>query len=140
MKVLVNIKQIGQRKQRVSPVPFELQGTPNTVGELITLTVKTCVSEYNRRVQSGESDTKPLSSEQITDMAQVGKIAFGINYGGKQQDLQEAVANALQAFADGIYRVFLGDDELTSPDQQITVNEGDTLTFIRLTMLAGRMY
>lgn len=40
-------------------------------------------------------------------MASVGKIAFGINYGGQEQELDKAIQNALQAFEDGVYRVFL---------------------------------
>ena len=83
---------------------------------------------------------QPLTTQQITDMADVGKIAFGINYGEKKPDLQQAIETALQAFADGIYRVFLNEEELTALDQQITLNAEDTLTFVRLTLLAGRMY
>lgn len=69
-------------------------------------------------------------------MADIGKIAFGINYGGREQAADKAVDNALQAFEDGLYRVFLNDDELEKLDDTIHVNENDTLTFIRLTMLA----
>ncbi len=140
LKVFVNIKQIGQRRQRVAPVPFELERVPETVGELITQTVTTCVAEYNRRVQNGENAVQLLSGEQINDMSQIGKIAFGLNYSGKQQDLQKAVDNALQAFNDGLYRVFLNDTELKSESENISLRQGDTLTFIRLTMLAGRLF
>ena len=138
MTVNVNIKQIGQRKQRVAPIPFELSGEPQTVRELITMTVTACVKEYEKRRQ--DSTPKPLTTQQITDMSDIGKIAFGINYGEKEPDLQKATENALQAFEDGIYRVFIGDKELSSPDERIKICEGDTLTFIRLTLLAGRMY
>ncbi|MBR6158433.1 MAG: hypothetical protein IKQ27_15870, partial [Lachnospiraceae bacterium] len=58
----------------------------------------------------------------------------------KKPDLQQAIETALQAFEDGIYRVFLNEEELTALDQQITLNAEDTLTFVRLTLLAGRMY
>ena len=43
-------------------------------------------------------------------------------------------------FQDGLFRVFLGDTELTELDEQLELQEGDTVTFIRLTMLAGRMW
>ena len=130
MTVQVNIRQIGQRKQTVQPIPFELSGTPQTVRELITQTVTTCVKDI----------PAPLTAQQITDMSDIGKIAFGINYGEKKPNLQKAVENALQSFEDGIYRVFINDKELSAPDEKIEINEGDTLTFIRLTLLAGRMY
>ena len=138
MTVQVSIKTIGQQKQRIKPIPFELSGTPKTVRGLITQTVTACVREYEKRQQ--DNTPRPLTAQQITDMSDVGKIAFGINYGENRPDLQKAISSALQAFADGIYRVFLNDAELTLPEQEITLTENDILTFIRLTQLAGRMY
>lgn len=140
MNLKVNIKQIGQRKQKVAPVNFALAEVPGTVRELIGLTVEKCVNEYNERVRAGDANVKPLSESDIRDMADIGKIAFGINYGTKEQDLGKAVENALQSFEDGIYRVFLNDAELESLDEVINLSEGDSLTFIRLTMLSGRMW
>ena len=140
MTVQVNIRQIGQRKQTVQPIPFELSVTPQTVRELITQTVTTCVREYEKRQERSGDIPAPLTAQQITDMSDIGKIAFGINYGDKKPDLQKAVENALQSFEDGIYRVFINDKELSAPDDKIEISEGDTLTFIRLTLLAGRMY
>lgn len=140
MILKINLKQIGQRKQKIAPVDFEYQPTPKTLRELIAQTVISCVDSYNERVRRGEDFEKPLSEKQITDMADIGKIAFGINYGGREQAADKAVDNALQAFEDGLYRVFLNDDELEKLDDTIRVNENDTLTFIRLTMLAGRMW
>lgn len=140
MTVKVNLKQIGQRKQKIAPVDFELKSPPKTVRELIAQTVTACVSSYNQRVRAGTDRAKPLSSEQISDMAEIGKIAFGINYGEKEQDLDKAKENALQAFEDGLYRIFLNDGELEGLDTETDIKEGDTLTFIKLTMLAGRMW
>ncbi len=140
MILKINLKQIGRRKQRIAPVDFEYHPVPETVRELIAQTVINCVDSYNERVRKGEDHTKPLSEEQITDLADIGKIAFGINYGGREQAADKAVDNALQSFEDGLYRVFLNDDELERLDEEIDVKENDTLTFIRLTMLAGRMW
>lgn len=144
MKVKVNLKQIGQRKQKIAPVDFEYPKPPETVRELINLTVEQCVNAYNERVRAGENGEKPLTEQQIADMSEVGKIAFGINYGEKEQNMDKARENALQSFEDGLYRIFIGDKEIEIEieglDTAITLNEGDTLTFIKLTMLAGRMW
>lgn len=140
MILKINLKQIGERKQKIAPVDFEYYPVPKTVRELIIQTVISCVDAYNERVRKGENNTNPLLKEQITDMAGIGKIAFGINYGGKEQATDKAVGNALQSFEDGIYRVFLNDNELERLDDEIVVSENDSLTFIRLTMLAGRMW
>ena len=73
-------------------------------------------------------------------MSKVGKIAFGISYGDREQDPESAKVNAINAFEDGTYRVFLNDTELTELDKELEISENDSLTFIRLTMLAGRMW
>ncbi len=140
MELRVNIKQIGAAKQRIEAVPFTAEGEPGTVGELIAAAVTACVKEYNARAESGESKPQPLAKQQITDLAEIGKIAFGINYGGKKADLARALETAAQAFEDGLFRLFINDTEAVSADEAITLSEGDTLTFIRLTMLAGRMW
>ncbi len=140
MNVKVNLKQIGQRKQKIAPVDFHYEKEPKTVRELIGFTVEICVNAYNERVRAGQGNEKPLNEQQITDMAEVGKIAFGINYGEKEQDLKKAEENALQSFEDGLYRIFIGENELEGLDTPVCIKEGDSLTFIKLTMLAGRMW
>lgn len=140
MILQVNIKQVGSRRQKIAPEPFEYPRVPKTVRELIEETVKICVAEYNSRVSAGENAVKPLTDKEISAKASVGKIAFGINYGEKQQDLKSALDNALQSFEDGLYRIFLEDTELRELQDRIDLKENETLTFIRLTMLSGRMW
>ena len=140
MKLYVQIKQLGAQSKKVSPVPFEIDGVPSTAEELIASTVKKCVDEYNERVKRGDVVVSPLEERQIKDMADIGRITFGICYGNKQQDVQKAVENAVQAFKDGIVCVFINDVKLSSPDEKIELKEDDVLSFIRLTMLAGRMW
>ena len=139
MDLFVNIKQLGEGKPP-APVPFNIEGEPRTAGELIEAVVKVCVAEFNKRVRQGDTSPRPLTKQQIKDMADVGKIAFGFVNSPKEQEEVKAAANALQSFEDGLFRLFLGDAELSSPDEVIELRDGDVLTFIRLTMLAGRMY
>ena len=139
MELFVNIRQLGSKKQP-APVPFHIEGSPKTASELVEAAVRVCVSEYNERVRRGEINDAPLSRMQIKDMADAGRIAFGINYGGKEQDSGEAVKNALLAYRDGLFRMFIGDAEPASPDAEISLSDGDVLTFVRLVMLTGRMW
>lgn len=140
MTVKVNIKQLGKKRDRISGAPFVLEHVPETAEQLIREAVHTCVSQYNARVEAGESGVKPLSEGDISEMSEIGKIAFGINYGNKTADETEAVAVALQAYEDGLFRVFVDEEELTELSQPLSLSEDSTLTFIRLTMLAGRMW
>ena len=140
VRLKVEVKQLGARGKKVVPVPFEIDGIPATVGELIAATARKCAEEYNERVRRGETVQAPLSERQISDMAGVGRITFGICNGDKEQDIGKAVDNALLAFRDGLFCLFINGKQETSADRAIVLAEDDVLTFIRLTMLSGRMW
>ena len=139
MNVKITMKQLGKKRDKISEEDFSLERRPTTVEELIKESVHTCVSTYNERVRKREGIT-PLNEEQIRDMSEIGKIAFGINYGGKEADENTAVTVALQAFEDGLVRIFHREEELLTLSQAIEVRENDSFTFLRLTMLAGRLF
>ena len=109
MTIKVNIKQLGKKRSRIAEVPFVLENAPSTVCELIKEAVHTCVSEYNERVKKGEC-AAPVSADEINEMSEIGKVAFGINYGGKTADETAALENAMQIYDDGIYRIFIGEN------------------------------
>lgn len=139
MEIKVNLKSIGKRKQSVKPVSYQIPGHPKTLRELICAVTQAGVEEYNRRMESSELLCY-LTSEEITDMAQAGKVSFGVNYGEKKADLTKAQENAIQCFEDGIYRIFLNEIPLETLEEKIEITEESIFTFVRLTMLAGRMW
>ena len=55
------------------------------------------------------------------------------------QNADEAVKNALQSFSDGLFRLYVNDEEL-APGARLSIKDGDEVTFIRLTMLSGRLW
>lgn len=137
MKVWVNMKKLGKRKNTITQVPYELEA-PTTVRELIEQMVRVCVRDYNKRLESKEL-LENLSLEDMEEQAAAGKISFGVNYGENSADETKAIANALQCFEDGIYRIFIGNTQLQKLEDKTELTEGDSLTFVRLTMLSGRM-
>lgn len=139
MKIKVNLKSIGKRKQSVKTVVYEIPGHPGSVRELICAVTAAGVEEYNRRMESSEL-LHYLTNEEIADMAQAGKVSFGVNYGEKKADLTKAQENAIQCFEDGIYRIFLNEEPLEVLEEKIHITEESIFTFVRLTMLAGRMW
>ena len=140
MNIKISIKQIGSRKKGITEKDFFLEDKPRTVGKLITYAVHTCVNEYNKRVEKGENITSPLSAGDIDAFGEIGKIAFGINYGGKKADMKKAVDDALLAYEDGLFRIFVNGSEAGKADDLSELCENDNVTFIRLTMLAGGMF
>ena len=145
MRLRVNVKALGKRKQGVEEISCEVKGCPKTVRELILGVVDVQVEEYNKRVELAQNCgvnevLACLTRGEIDEKAQGGKIGFGVNYGGKKADAQKAGENAVQCFEDGIYRVFMDGRGLESLDEAIAVSEESVFTFVRLTMLTGRMW
>lgn len=139
MKVFVNVKQIGKRKNKIDRKEYEISGEIKTVKELLTEFVTINVKKFNEGLI--KEDVVPyLTDEKISDLSDAGKISFGVDYNGKKQDLEKAIENALQSYEDGIYRVFVNDEEVGEIESEIELKEKDELTFVRLTMLAGRMW
>jgi hypothetical protein len=136
---MVHLKSVGKKKNSIKELPFYLENCPSTVRELIVETVKTCVRDYNERKQEQEL-LKNLTHTQIEDMASAGKVSFGVNYGEKDADFEKAAENAIQSYEDGIFRIFIDEEEAGTLDETIRITEDTSLTFIRLTMLAGRMW
>lgn len=139
MEIKVNIKYMGKRKKSVEPKIYQLMSSPSTVKELILAVTQAGVEDYNLRQENKELLTC-LTRQEIEDKAEAGKISFGTIYGDRKADLKEAQDNAIQCFEDGIYRIFLDNRPLESLDEPIEITGETVFTFVRLTMLAGRMW
>ena len=139
MKIFVNVKQIGKRKNKIDKKEYEINEGIKTVKELLTEFVTINVEKFNEGYT--ENDIVPyLTDKKINDLSDAGKISFGVDYNEQKQDLEKAIENTLQSYEDGIYRVFVNDEEMGEIDCEINLKENDELTFVRLTMLAGRMW
>ena len=140
MQVQVNVKRIGKRRNAIETRPYEI-GAVHDVGELIDAFVTAEVARFNERATAGETALRYLTNEEVADAATVGKVGFGVDYRGQVQSAAAAIENARQSFEDGIYRIFVNGAELEGPlDTPVTLHENDEITFVRLTMLAGRMW
>ena len=140
MKLSIQLKQLGKRKCTIEPMPVELTGEiPHNVQSLITAIVRRQVEEYNARPDENEL-LKYLTREDLDNRAESGKVGFGVNYNGKKASAEAAVKTALQSYEDGIFRLFINDEEAGASDSSLALKEGDRLTFVRLTMLSGRLW
>lgn len=148
MKLMFEQKKPGRTRQSIEPFEIEIESVPLTVGALIEATVRSCVDAFNRRaLQAPDRDNMDsdnihsvIGSDRIADLIETGRVSFGIVYNGKTEDPYKAVINALQCYEDGIFRMFLNGNPLGELKQEINLNDGDTLTVVRLTMLAGRLW
>ncbi len=134
----VNVKSVSGKKSKIRTMKIMYENV-NTVGELIKATVKYCVNDYNERKDNSDLLTL-LLPESIADKATQGKISFNENHGDNYANLEKAESDAIQAFLDGIVVIFADDKKLENIDEEINIENIDSLTFIKLTMLAGRMW
>lgn len=139
MQVFINLKQIGKRRNVIDRQALTLVSAPATVAELIAAVVCRQVEEYNDRLEQSEL-LNCLTDDQVRQKAVAGKIGFGELYNQASAQAEKAVHTALQAFEDGIFRLFVNETEVAGLRTALTLNEGDTLTFIRLTLLTGRLW
>ncbi len=138
MNIQIRVKAAGKRKSM-----FELQSKTvpdriDSVERLITYLVVENVREYNTKAIDAPF-FQYLAQQEYEDALHIVKVSFGDRKNERQQDERQAVDNALQCFRDGLYRVLLNETEITG-DTSFELKEGDILTFIRLTMLAGRRF
>ncbi len=139
MKIFVSVKQAGKRKEYITRKELVLDKAPTNLRELISEVVSLNVNEFNNKI-SGPQIIMYLCDADIENQLKTGKVGFGEHWNPQAADVNKAVETALLAFTDGIFRVFIGDTEVESLDDDISLNENDVLTFIRFTMLAGRMW
>jgi hypothetical protein len=139
MKIYFNVKQAGKRKNYITKREFILNTNPKTLKQLLAEIIKSEVENFNDKNRE-ERLLDYLTNEEIETRLQVGRVSFGEKYNQNDADYNKALETALLAYEDGIFRVFIGDKEADQLDENLELKEEDVLTFIRLTMLSGRMW
>jgi hypothetical protein len=119
---------------------LELPPGPVSARRLIEAAVTAEVAAHAARAEEA-SLVRVLTDASLRDDLARGAVRAG----GPQEegfgtvtsvDVSSAVQTALLAFEDGIFKVFVGDDELTD-DADAAIDDGAALLFLRLVPLAG---
>ena len=137
MKIIINVKGLS-RKKVIHQEEVELKNKISTTKDLITELVKINVEKFNKKID--EKDILSImTNENIAKAARIGKIGDEV-HGDKKANLEKALNTAYLAFEDGLYCIFINDEQTEKLDDSLNLKDGDILTLIRLTMLAGRMW
>ena len=137
MKIIVNVKGLS-RKKVIHQEEMELKNKISTTKDLITELVKINVEKFNKKID--EKDILSImTNENIAKAARIGKIGDEV-HGDKKANLEKALDTAYLAFEDGLYCIFINDEQSEKLDDSLNLKDGDILTLIRLTMLAGRIW
>ena len=136
MKIIINVKGLS-RKKVIHQEEVKLKNKISTTKDLITELVKINVEKFNKKID--EKDILSImTNENIAKAARIGKIGDEV-HGDKKANLEKALDTAYLAFEDGLYCIFINDEQTEKLDDSLNLKDGDILTLIRLTMLAGRM-
>ncbi|QHW31333.1 hypothetical protein GZH47_11000 [Paenibacillus rhizovicinus] len=139
MQVFILMKQIGKRQPVIGERPLLLQEAPMTLRHLIGQVVAQEVERYNA-LELEADFVRLLTQEDMQEQAANGKIGFGRRYQADNQSVRTSIETACQAFEDGLYKVVINEEVIDELDSPLQVNENDRIVFIRLTMLAGRLW
>jgi hypothetical protein len=141
MQITISVKQPGRKHAVIDRQLLEveeLSGHPS-LRELLEAVVKQQVTAYNHKPL--EKNLLPfLSAAQIATGVANGKAGFGSIYNENAADPQKAVNTALQAFDDGLFAVFIQDEEIKKLTDNFSLNSDTVITFVRLTFLAGSIW
>jgi hypothetical protein len=107
-----------------------------TLGELIARIVALEVESFRER-QTANLLVRALTEAQILESAQTGKISMGGSEFKQEVNTDEAVTVALQAFEDGLYYAFYGEQQLEHLTDVVQLELRQELMFLRLVALAG---
>lgn len=137
MKIIINVKGLS-RKKVIHQEEIELKNKISTTKDLIAELVKINVEKFNKKIDERDI-LSIMTNENIAKAARIGKIGDEV-HGDKKANLEKALDTAYLAFEDGLYCIFINDEQSEKLDDSLNLKDGDILTLIRLTMLAGRMW
>ena len=131
----VEAKITGQRRT-AEPREVDVPVGPTRLRELIGTVVRSEVAAFRMRQLDGRL-LQVLSPEQIALGSETGKIASGGSELDQQVDEETAVATAVEAFGDGLYFIFINDEQIESLDATVEITPDSTMLFVRLVPLIG---
>lgn len=135
--ITIEGKQFGRGRALFPNWEMQLPAENLTLREFLTLVVRHEIAGFQER-QEQRQVLQALTAAQIAEGIAKGKV----DAGGRPEtvidvDGDAAVKNAIQAFEDGLYYVFVNDDQQQELDAPILLREGSRVMFLRLVALAG---
>lgn len=138
--IIVEGKTVGQRRPMFPDwrLPLDERGESDsfTLRSLIERVVREEVRAFQDRREERRV-VRALLEREVQAGAQAGRITMGGRKGEPDVDPEDAVGRALLAFEDGLYYVFVDDEQVERLDDPVHLRYESRVTFLRLTALAG---
>ena len=138
LTLTVETKLLGQKKagDRWPMTLLSSNSEQLLLRELIARIVREQVAAFQQR-QEARRFIRVLTAAEIQQGVAQGKVDMGGHDLQQQVEPESAVATAWQAFEDGLYLVFVDNEQLHSLDSELHLQPDSHLTFVRLTPLVG---
>jgi len=139
MQIEISVKMLGKKRPMLENLPIQLPDDFNdstNLFKLVEIIVRQQVANFNKN-REGDNLLRYLDSSQMQAMKKSGKISFGEVYNTKTADVEKAVQDALQAFEDGLYFVFIEDEKIEKLGEKIDLKPNAKILFLRLVALTG---
>ncbi|HLV79635.1 MAG TPA: hypothetical protein VKT32_05110 [Chthonomonadaceae bacterium] len=140
--ITIEGKVFGQKRPLFRDWAIPLEPDAGTGGERLTLrafiarVVLEEVQAFKER-QEHRRLVQALTQADIARGLMLGKVDMGGRDLLQEVDPQAAVDAALLAFEDGLYFVFVDEEQQTDLDREIFLRPDSKVTFLRLVALAG---
>jgi hypothetical protein len=129
-------KVLGKSQNLFTSWQMDLPEQSFNLEELLTQIVRSEIQAFQAR-QADRRLTKVLGLVDIEVGVAAGKISSGGSELEQVVDERGAVENALQAFKDGFYLVFIDDEQQEDLSAIVNLTANSELLFLRLTPLVG---
>lgn len=140
LAVSVHAKVTGRRRAAAEhPLLLDLPGGPIPAAQLLEAVVRAEVAAYESRAQE-RTFLRVLTEQSLRTELAAGAVRLGGDEAVAPMtgtDVQTAVAEVLLAFGDGLFKLFLDEQEVETGDTMVTVRDGSEALFLRLVPLAG---
>ena len=140
--IIVEGKVFGQKRPLFADWHVPLPPDPDDAGGqltlrgLITRIVLEEVSAFTNR-QEDRRMVRALTQADIERGLMKGKVQSGGSEIEQPVDANDAVSTALLAFEDGLYYVFIDEEQQLALDAPVYLKPESRMTFLRLVALAG---
>ena len=133
----VSGKSLGRgAREPFEPFSVAVPEQAGTLRDLIETVVLEEVAAFKARQSAGRL-ISILSPEQINEAASQGRVAMGDRDLNQPVDPDQAIKTAWQAFEDGLYFVFVNDEQIEDLSTPVQIEADDRVMFVRLVALAG---
>lgn len=139
MRLFYQQKAIGKKSRKLQQIPFFIEEPVINLQDLLNQLVIQQVQQYNDKMVDTPLHLY-LTDQQLEDAAKYGKVHFEEKINDSCQSVDQAISTMLQAFQDELFLVLQNEESIDSLTSPLTVQEDDVFTFIKLTMLAGRIW